>query len=142
MKRLPKKSLNRYINNIVIFTLFFIPLFSCNKDDGASTSNIKGTWQLIEIYSSDGGSPGAWYPVENGYTYSFKDNDIITSNKFSCNGVYIFNSSVNINITFDCPEAGSLGDYDITFENGNLILTPNPTSCDEGCAEKFKRLEE
>jgi hypothetical protein len=31
--------------------------------------------------------------------------------------------------------------YGISFENNNLILTPDPVNCDEGCAEKYQRME-
>ncbi|WGF92529.1 hypothetical protein [Aequorivita marisscotiae] len=144
MKQLQKKSSSRLKYCIFLNLLLFLTYnSSCQKNDDSGVRNsLIGSWQLMEIYGSDGSNFPEWYPIENGYIYNFKDNNIITSNKFTCNGVWTFNSSTNINITFDCPEAGSIGDYDVTFEGGNLILTPNPTPCDEGCAEKFKKLTE
>ena len=68
-------------NLILIFTIL---LLSCSNDDNKPQENpLKGTWKLIETYSSDGGSNPQWTSVENGYTYTFNSNGTYSSTRFS-----------------------------------------------------------
>ncbi|MFH6772107.1 hypothetical protein [Gaetbulibacter aestuarii] len=73
------------MNNILKFgivSFIVFTLFSCNKeDDLKQEQSIIGTWQLVEIYSSDGG-PGTWNPIENGYKYTFLSKGNFLSNRF------------------------------------------------------------
>lgn len=124
---------------IFILSILF-SLSGCSEDDEKQQeTSIFGAWKLVETYGSDGGQ-GQWAPVENGYTYTFEEDNILISNRFSCNGTYLVNSD-SITINFDCQEIQFNLTYGISFENNNLILTPDPVNCDEGCAEKYQKVE-
>ncbi|WP_323756024.1 hypothetical protein [Roseivirga sp.] len=96
---------------LTLLTLTLL-LSSCGKNDidtpYIDQHDIKGTWQLVERYTSSGG-PGQWSSVTDGYTYTFTEDNVVITNKFDSEGNFI-------------------------------ILSPDPTSCDEGCAEKFRRV--
>ena len=124
---------------IFIFSILFL-LSGCSEDNEKQQENsIFGTWKLVETYGSAGGQ-GQWTPVENGYTYTFGEDGILISDRFSCEGTYIVDLN-NITIDFDCQESQFHLTYGVSFENNNLILTPDPVNCDEGCAEKYQRME-
>lgn len=129
---------------ITILLSFAFVVNSCSDDDNSKKidNSIFGTWKLIEVYGSDGGA-GQWTSVENGYTYSFEEDNILNSNRFSCNGTYS-ETSEDLTINFDCSDGQFYGTYNISFENNRLILTfisGTWGSCDEGCAEKYQRIE-
>lgn len=127
------------MKTIVLSFLCFISFFSCSDDENKPQENsIIGSWKLVEIYGSDG-TDAHWTPIENGYTYSFTGSNTLISNRFQCNGTYS-NQTDSITINFDCPENQFNGTYGISFENDNLILSSDPLDCDEGCAEKYKRV--
>ncbi len=119
----------------MIYLFISILLFACSDDENVNT--VIGSWQLVENYGSDGNAAPHWYPVEDGFIYTFTNNGIINSSEYECSGTFDYNSSENITINFDCPDMSFNGSFDIVFENNYLILTPNPSSCDEGCSEKF-----
>ncbi|HTO34787.1 MAG: hypothetical protein RBR78_01180 [Flavobacteriaceae bacterium] len=131
------------MKKLFLFTVLLSFAFianGCSDDDKSKKidNSIVGTWKLIEEYGSSGGA-GQWYPVENGYTYSFEENNILVSNRFSCNGTYN-ETTDSLTINFDCSDSQFYLTYDVSFENNYLVLTPNPLYCDEGCAEKYQRI--
>ena len=132
------------MKNLILIAVLFTSLSGCTNNENESRqiqeSSIIGTWKLIEKYGSDGGSDPQWNTVEDGYVYTFKNNDIIISNRFNCNGSYTLSSSNQVTITFDCSDSQFNLVYDYTFENRKLILT-NLSNCDEGCGEKYEKIE-
>lgn len=122
--------------------IFFISL-SCSSDTSETQENsLIGTWKLVEVYESNGGAQPSWKTVEDGFTYSFKENSLVTSSKFDCSGIYGIKSSQSFTIEFGCESGKMKGTLDYRFVEGNLILTPNPNTCIEGCDQKFTKVTE
>lgn len=122
---------------ILLLGIFFI---SCSQDDDKSTEvsvkSLTGTWQLIERY--DGGSPQPNQPVEDGYTIEFTETDeYIREGFINCNYQYIESESEIIII---CDNIELIYNYDF-FDNGDLEVFPKPSPCDEGCYERFRKIE-
>lgn len=131
-------------NYILIFVLF-LSFAACSNNDGKGNQRqqqtLFGTWKLIEIYGSDGGGMLQWNPVQDGYNYTFKENGVLLSNRFSCNGSYSLENDNHTSINFDCNVSKFTQTYDYHFENNRLILEPHPNPCDEGCMEKYKKIK-
>ena len=126
---------------ILIFSMF-LSLSNCSNDDTRTLeTKIVGTWKLVEVYGSDGGSSPQWTPVNNGYTYTFSNGNNINSNRFTCNGNYQVNSN-EVTISFNCNDSQFNQSYNYSFDNGYLILTSNLLYCDEGCSEKYQKITE
>ncbi|MEB2774050.1 hypothetical protein SYJ56_01960 [Algoriphagus sp. D3-2-R+10] len=125
---------------IIIVLALLLPFAGCS-DVGApqGVDSVQGTWQLIETYGSDGGA-GNWMSIENGYTYTFEEDNILLSNRFSCNGTYV-ETADSLTIDFNCTDVQFQLVYGVSYEENRLVLTPDPANCDEGCAEKFKRVQ-
>ncbi len=129
------------MKSIILILSMFLSLTSCSDDDTKSQeTSIIGTWQLIETYGSDGGSNPQWTSVDNGYIYTFNNDGSVISDRFTCNGNYTLSSN-QITITFDCTDSQFNLTYEYLFENEKLILTPVLSNCDEGCGEKYKKIE-
>ncbi len=128
---------------ITIVLSFAFIANSCSDDDNSKKidNSIKGTWKLIEMggFNIHGGD--YWQTVENGHTYTFGEDNVLVSNRFSCNNGTYFETSDGLTISFDCSNTQFYATYNISFENNKLILNPNPSYCDEGCAEKYQRVE-
>lgn len=133
---------------ILIFSMLF-SLFSCNGTDTIEQENsIYGTWTLIEIYGSDGGSNPQWTSVTIVYTYTFNENGSFTSSRFSecTSGTYSIENDKLI-LNFGCEgfttgiesPPGTFIEQ-MYFENGHLILKPTYLNCIEGCGWKFDKL--
>ncbi|HKK12201.1 MAG TPA: lipocalin family protein [Flavobacteriaceae bacterium] len=124
---------------ILIFSLLLL-MSSCDKgDDTKSTDSIIGTWKLVEVYGSDGGSNAQWTPIDNGYTYTFRNDGVLISDRFSCNGTFE-QSSEQLTINFDCVDNQFNLTYNMSLMNNELVLTADSMNCDEGCAEKYQRI--
>lgn len=139
------------MNNImkcVIVSFIVLSLFGCNNEDEVKREqSIIGTWQLVEIYQSEGG-PGSWSTVENGYKYTFLNNGNFSSDRFDecANGTYSIESNELI-LNYDCdgfttgietPEGVFI--EKINFESGYLSIIPTYVTCVEGCDYKFKKI--
>jgi len=86
-----------------IVGLIIISLFSCDNDDKMDEEQlIVGTWQLVEVYASPGG-PGSWYPVKNGYKYTFFSDGNFSSDRFDecMTGTYMVESNL-LTLNYDC----------------------------------------
>lgn len=121
---------------ILVITTSFT---SCNKNEENNINpenSIIGTWQLIERF--DGGSPTPIQNIENGEIIEFNLDLTYSNNTFSCDGSYIINNS-NIDILVPCISSDNLT-YTFSFENKYLLMTSIPSTCDEGCYDKYKRL--
>lgn len=136
------------MKNLVLLFSIILSFSSCSQSDEKkiNDNSIIGTWKLIEkIGSGDDGFP-IWKPVDETevYFYTFLENGIIINsrNENDCNGVYKLNSTkTTINIVYDCNNSLTEGNFNFTFENNNLVLSPKPDLCDEGCSQKFKRVK-
>jgi len=134
---------------VLIFSILF-SLTSCSeKETNQQKNSIYGTWQLIEIYQSDGGSNPQWISVDIGYTYIFNNDGTFSSTRFTecTSGTYEI-SSDSITLDYSCvgfdtgvenPSGTFIESY--IFENAYLILTPSYLNCIEGCDYKFEKVE-
>ena len=134
------------MKNLILLFSLILSFSSCsqNEEEKINDNSIVGTWKLIEkIESGNDGLP-IWKPVSDtqSYTYTFYEKGLITNSRYNCNGTYVFNSSNSLHIDFECNDGKINGDFNFKFTNKNLVLTPNPNTCDEGCDEKFKKIEE
>ena len=83
---------------------------SCSKHDDKSQNNVPqeliGKWKIVEIYSTDGGSPTSWSPYDSGEVYDiwFKENsEFIVSNMIEGCQIGSFSMSSNDEIIIDLP---------------------------------------
>lgn len=134
------------MKNLILIFSIILSFNSCSQNDENKTDNnsIVGTWKVIEILSSDGGSPLLWHTIENGSTYTFYSNGVIKSSKFSCDvsGRYTIINSNLIHVEYDCGNSKINYNLDFTFMENKLLLTPNPNNCYEGCTEKLMKIKE
>ena len=117
----------------------------CTKEENGPSIEQKllGSWQLIEFFGTDGTVDSQWYPIDNGYVFTFKENSVIGYSEATCDEIYEFLTNTRIGIIIDCDGSGRFAQLEVSFEEGKLILSSVPDDgCDEGCKEKFKRLEE
>lgn len=119
---------------------------SCSQNDEKEIeeNSILGTWKLVErIESGDDGLP-IWQAVgeEQSYTYTFFEEGMLKSSRYNCNGTYELGTLNILHLEFDCNDGRIKGNLKYEFKNANLILTPEPNSCDEGCDEKFEKVRE
>ena len=131
---------------LLYISLICLTLFSCSKDenDSKSSTTVVGKWKQIESYQSDGGSSPAWSPISNGYTLEFLDNGTFTATKFTdCQaGTYSVSTSNQIVMVYSCENFTTNDLQQIEAISGSqIILKPTDAQCDEGCAEKFQRIQ-
>ncbi|MBD8489820.1 lipocalin family protein [Echinicola sp. CAU 1574] len=133
---------------LTLFLSVLLSISSCNSNGQIDNEvSIIGTWQLIERYTSDVGQ-GKWSPINDGYTYSFKNDGTFVSNKYSeCGyGTYILSAN-SLTLIFGCEEfttgietpKGTFVEK-LEFENSLMILVPDYLNCVEGCGDKFKKI--
>lgn len=136
-------------NMYLILSIFFL-IVGCDEEETKQQENsIYGTWKLIEIYQSDGGNNPKWTSVNNGYTYTFSNDETFSSTRFTecTTGTYdISNSTIILDYScagFDTGVETPPGTFveNYNFENGNIILTPSYLNCIEGCGYKFEKIE-
>ncbi len=124
---------------------------ACTKGESDTQEEIIfGNWELIEIFSNDGGSSGGeWQQPNTVYNYIFFEDNTFTSTRFlECDyGTYTFTENT-IELHFGCEDFTTgienppgVFKENYTFENNHLILVPTYLSCDEGCGWKFKRIQ-
>ncbi|MBE8725910.1 lipocalin family protein [Flavobacterium hungaricum] len=90
----------------IILLLFVIILqLSCSNDreNGTKENGIVGTWKLSEGYVGDGTVNTKWIAINNGYTYTFKNDGTFTSTRFNdCqSGNYTLETNL-LTLDFDC----------------------------------------
>ncbi len=141
--------------SLTIICFIIISLVGCNDDDEQigneekinNKESIIGTWQLVEVFQSEGG-PGTWYNIENGYTYTFFINGTFSSNRFDecANGTYLVESGkLTLNygcegFSVDIQSSDGVFVETINFELGYLFINPTYVYCFEGCNYKFKKI--
>ena len=137
------------MKSLIFIVGIIISCHSCsqNNESEVEDNSIIGTWKLVEVYSSDGGSNPKWNKIENGYVYIFKSDNSFTSNRFSeCEtGSFTF-SQTQLILTYNCPDFSTGIEYPAgTFienyskNNGEIILKPTYLTCIEGCGYKFRK---
>lgn len=139
------------MKNLILLFSLILSFSSCsqNEEEKINDNSIFGTWKLIEVYSSDGGSNPQWKPVVNGYTYTFNLDGTFTSNRFSeCSiGKFELNNTT-LTLKFDCigfttgiesPEGTFIENF--IKNNNEIILKPTYLNCIEGCGNKFQKIK-
>lgn len=136
-------------NMYLILSVLFL-FTGCNEEEAKQQENsIYGTWKLIEIYQSDGGSNPQWTIADISYTYTFNNNGTFSSTRFAecASGTHkVTNKSITLNYScneFDTGIENPPGTFveNYIFEKNNLILTPSYLNCIEGCGYKFEKIE-
>lgn len=138
------------MKQLILILSMLLSFTSCSEtvNPKEQDTSIVGTWQLIEVYGSDGGSNPQWTPVEDGYTYTFKSDSTFSSNRFNeCEiGTYSTNQD-QLTLNYSCDGfttgiEGSEGTFVENFkiENSLMFLSPTYMSCIEGCDNKFKKI--
>lgn len=123
-------------NMYLILSIFFF-ITGCSEEEKKQQENsIYGTWQLIERF--DGGSPTPNQSVENGEIITFSSDNSYSNNSYQCDGNYNINNSI-IEVSVSCVTT-DLIKYSFNIENDELKLTAFPSTCDEGCYDKYKRI--
>lgn len=138
------------MKSIILILSILFSLTGCSeKETNQQENSIYGTWQLIEIYQSDGGSSPQWTTVDESYIYTFNNDGTFSSTRFTecTSGTYeISNNSITLNyscVGFDTGMENPPGTFieSYIFKNANLILTPFYLNCIEGCDYKFEKVE-
>lgn len=136
---------------VLILCVSFLAM-SCSSDDTTQEENttLVGTWQLVEIYLSDGEGSGGWNSIDDGYTYTFKSDSTFTSNRFSeCTTGKYSVSATQLVLEYDCedftteiesPEGTFIENF--KMEDRFIFLTPAYLQCIEGCSYKFLKIKE
>lgn len=126
------------MRNFFLTLILAFSTVSCQSDSNeiVPTSDLIGSWKLVQIYGSDGAN-GQWTTINDGYTYQFKNDMTLVSDRFGCDGNYQKESDSLI-INFECINNHFNSLYIMSFEEGKLMLT-DPL-CDEGCIEVYERL--
>lgn len=123
-------------NIYLILSVLFL-FTGCNEEETKQQENsFYGTWQLIERF--DGGSPTPNQNLENGEVITFSSENLYSNNSYQCDGTYSINNSI-IEISIPCITS-DLIKYSFSIENNELKLTSSPSTCDEGCYDKYKRI--
>lgn len=82
-----------------------------------------------------------WYAFDDGSIYRFESDNSFTLN--TCSGSYETSGDLII-LNYSCGNSETVTvEYIVNFESGNLILTPNTSSCDEAgfCALKLQKID-
>ena len=121
----------------LLFTFFFFAS-SCGeeKQPEQQENSIYGTWQLTERF--EGGSLIPRQSVENGEIIIFSKNNSYSGSSFQCDGTYNINNEI-IEIMIPCTTMDTIK-YAYFLENSDLKLMPYPSTCDEGCYDKYKKI--
>ncbi len=133
----------------IIYSFLLICLFTgCSVDNAWNDKSLPGTWKLEAVNFSSGGEPRIWSAVEDGYTYSFRNDGTFSSTRFDeCEqGTYITTAN-ELKLDYGC-EGFILGIEDtegilveeLKFEGGYMILIPKYLQCIEGCKYKFRKI--
>jgi hypothetical protein len=138
------------MKNMFLILSIFLFITGCSEEETKQQENsIYGTWKLIEIYQGNGGNNPQWTSVDSGYTYTFNNDRIFSSTRFtdcisgtyevSGNSITLDYSCNGFNTGIETPPGTFVESY--IFENANLILTPSYLNCFEGCDYKFEKIE-
>ena len=125
------------MKNMFLIVITLLIATECSEKEIKQQENsVYGTWQLIERF--DGGSPTPNQNVENGEIITFSSENLYSNNSYQCDGTYSINNSI-IEISIPCITS-DLIKYSFSIENNELKLTSSPSTCDEGCYDKYKRI--
>ncbi len=135
------------MKNLILLFSIILSFVSCSQNDENKTqdNSIIGTWKLTERIGTGSDGLATWISVNESetYTYLFEKDGTVTNSLYNCSGNYELNQSRTIiNIIYNCNNSQTLNSFNLTFEKNNLILSPNPNPCEEGCAGKFMKIKE
>ena len=127
--------------------VFIFLVAACSSNDSESNipleaKNLIGQWQLVATYSSPGGAT-EWQNVENGFSYTFKDDGTYlmttSENVIEQSGVFRFENE-EIFMDFNFEGASKTEGYTAELTTTQLTLSPSfPTICIEGCFYRFEK---
>lgn len=116
-------------------------LFSCDKkEERLISSDIIGTWKLIEVLADPGDGSGEFYGVNSNKLITFHADNTLSSNGTICNMSIEANGSSKgtyslIDSTISSANCSAM---EITFEiQGRYLIISYP--CIEPCQAKFLR---
>ena len=120
---------------ILIFSILF-SFIACSSDDNSSEEQtLLGNWQ--QTASFEGGPQGnGLMQINNGRTLNFDIDGVITSNSRNCEGTFSYNDNI-IEVDFPCF---GFTTYDYEFIDGQMKLTEQDSSCDEGCYSIYTKI--
>ncbi len=135
------------MKNLILLLSIVFSFSSCSQNEEIKTedNSIYGTWKLTERIGIGSDGLSTWISVKESeaYTYSFLKDGTVINSLYNCIGNYELNQSETIiNITYSCNNSQTQNSFNLTFEKNNLILSPNPNPCEEGCAGKFIKVRE
>ena len=129
--------------SLFIIILISITLFSCVENNTIDSTNIVGTWKLIEQLSDPGDESAVFNPIDSNKTLTFSADGKVTTNQSLCapnanqqiaTGTY----SLDENTVFtNCNNQNSVS---ISFELKNDFLILNFIS-NEGFSQKYKKIK-
>lgn len=129
------------MKTIYLLLIALFSITSCTEDENQLRNDndrkITGQWQLIEIY--DGGSPSPTTIVQDGEIISFGNDNSFSNSDFNCIGSYSLSSAEIVTIELLCQNSNVMN-FTYLIENENLFLTSHPNSCDEGCYNKYQKV--
>lgn len=123
-------------NMFLILVIFFF-ITSCSEEETKQQENyIYGTWQLIERF--DGGSLTPIQAIENGEILILDKDGNYSNTSYSDSGTFNLNNSI---IEISIPSVTQdLIKFTYGLGNNELTLSSYPSTCDEGCYDKYIRL--
>lgn len=123
-------------NMFLILSIFLFITGCSEKEIKQQETSIYGTWQLIERF--DGGSPNPIQTVVDGETVIFSKDSSYSNSSYPDNGTFIINNSI---IEISIPNVTQdLMKFTYGVNNSELTLSSYPSTCDEGCYEKYIKL--
>lgn len=126
---------------IVKLVLMLACLMSCsrsNDDNNTQKDPLIGRWQLVERF--DGGSPKHIESVENGKIITFGADKTFSDDILEgCKMTYTVVSDSIIEVDQSCQSSSGKYKYYFKLEGSTLLFNSTPTTCIEGCYDKFRR---
>lgn len=97
------------MKNLIFTIIIAVITLNCSKSDSENQNNIPpeliGKWKVIEVYSTDGGSPAVWSSYDSGYEYDIW---------FKNDGIFMITGTTNT----DCMSGNFVvSGNDITYSN-------------------------
>jgi hypothetical protein len=136
----------KYLILSLLVTMLF---FGCTEENiQQKESSIYGTWQLIEVLS---GAPtvDGWNEIADGYTYKIRgDARFETNISTECQSGMVSITDAEITFEYDCEgftmnKKNPEGVFKYSYTLGSILeLKPININCYEGCAYRFKKIEE
>ena len=131
------------MKKLVIITLSFLILLSCNRNDDNVPVELLAKWLLIEQYADPGDGSGDFVSVSSSKTIEFYANRTVISNGSLC--IMDINSDEESTGTYNdsensiTPEGCRFTGFGISYEIEVRYLIVN-YPCIEACRQKFRKI--